>query len=182
MRDRTVSRPAALAALLLLALAGAARAAELPAPLVDTRWLAEHLDEVLVLDVRGDPRTYSVPPRWHRDRRTGRRYLAQLGGHVPGAVLVEYGEEPVVIVTEGLGPGDMTIATRVYWQLKYYGHDNVAILDGGRRAEGAPGALAGDGRAPRAARWRSTSASASPPTSTPTGTSRAPRPSRTSST
>ena len=165
MRDRTVPRPAALAALVLLALAGAARAVELPAPLVDTRWLAEHLDEVLVLDVRGDPRTYSVPPRWHRDRRTGRRYLAQLGGHIPGAVLVEYKHmraerviggrkvqkmlppraafeklmrgagldpgEPVVIVTEGLGPGDMTIATRVYWQLKYYGHDAVAILDGG---------------------------------------------------
>jgi len=191
MRDRTVSRPAALAALLLLALAGAARAAELPAPLVDTRWLAEHLDEVLVLDVRGDPRTYSVPPRWHRDRRTGRRYLAQLGGHVPGAVLVEYGrlrterliggrkvqkmlpprdvferlmrsagldpEEPVVIVTEGLGPGDMTIATRVYWQLKYYGHDNVAILDGGLLQwllEGRPVETA----APkvRPGRWRAT--------------------------
>ena len=37
----------------------------------------------------------------------------------------------VVIVTKGQGAGDMTIATRLYWQLKYYGHTDMAILDGG---------------------------------------------------
>ena len=163
------NRKLALLALLLLpglALAAAAQAAlRVPGPLVDAAWLAEHLDQVLVMDVRANPRTYSVPPRWQKDRRTGKRFLAQLGGHIPGAVPVEYRklrterviggrkvqkmipprdvferlmqaagldpDEPVVIVTEGFGPGDMTIATRVYWQLKYYGHDNVAVLDGG---------------------------------------------------
>ncbi len=29
---------------------------------------------------------------------------------------------------------DMTMATRLYWQLKYYGHDRVAILNGGMAA------------------------------------------------
>ena len=37
----------------------------------------------------------------------------------------------IVIVSPGTSNSDMTMATRLYWQIKYYGHDNVAILDGG---------------------------------------------------
>jgi len=37
----------------------------------------------------------------------------------------------VVIVSKGQSGGDITIATRLYWQLKYYGHSDMAILDGG---------------------------------------------------
>ncbi len=37
----------------------------------------------------------------------------------------------IVIVAPGLSNDDMTMATRLYWQIKYYGHDNVAILNGG---------------------------------------------------
>ncbi|MCK4742863.1 MAG: sulfurtransferase [Sulfuriflexus sp.] len=37
----------------------------------------------------------------------------------------------VVIVSKGQSGGDITIATRLYWQLKYYGHTDMAILDGG---------------------------------------------------
>ncbi len=40
-------------------------------------------------------------------------------------------DSTVVIVSKGEGIGDMTMATRLYWQLKYYGQDNLAILDGG---------------------------------------------------
>jgi thiosulfate/3-mercaptopyruvate sulfurtransferase len=40
-------------------------------------------------------------------------------------------DSAVVVVTQGESDGDVTIATRMYWQLKYYGHDNLAILDGG---------------------------------------------------
>lgn len=39
--------------------------------------------------------------------------------------------DTVVIVSEGVNDGDMTMATRLYWQLKYYGHDKLAILNGG---------------------------------------------------
>jgi len=38
---------------------------------------------------------------------------------------------PVVIVSKGQSGGDITIATRLYWQLKYFGHTDMAILDGG---------------------------------------------------
>ena len=36
-----------------------------------------------------------------------------------------------VIVSKGQSGGDITIATRLYWQLKYYGHTDIAILNGG---------------------------------------------------
>ncbi len=37
----------------------------------------------------------------------------------------------VVIVSKGQSNGDVTMATRFYWQMKYYGFDNMAILNGG---------------------------------------------------
>ena len=40
-------------------------------------------------------------------------------------------DEPIVITNQGTGNGAVTMATRLYWQVKYFGHDNVAILDGG---------------------------------------------------
>ncbi len=40
-------------------------------------------------------------------------------------------DAPIVIVSFGANNLDMTMSTRLYWQLKYYGVDNMAILDGG---------------------------------------------------
>ncbi|KTG17425.1 MULTISPECIES: rhodanese-like domain-containing protein [unclassified Guyparkeria] len=40
-------------------------------------------------------------------------------------------DDTVVIVPLGLSGSDFTKATRLYWQMKYYGHDDMAILDGG---------------------------------------------------
>jgi len=40
-------------------------------------------------------------------------------------------DDVIVIMSLGASNGDMTLATRLYWQVKYFGHDNVAILDGG---------------------------------------------------
>ena len=39
--------------------------------------------------------------------------------------------DTVVIVSKGESNGDMTMATRLYWQLKYFGHEKMAILNGG---------------------------------------------------
>lgn len=40
-------------------------------------------------------------------------------------------DSAVVIVYKGESNKDLTIATRFYWQMKYYGFDNMAILNGG---------------------------------------------------
>ena len=37
----------------------------------------------------------------------------------------------IVIVTNAENDFDLTMASRVYWQIKYYGHENVSILNGG---------------------------------------------------
>ena len=143
-----------------------ARALEVPGPLVETDWLAAHLGEVNVLDVRVNPKGFTAKPIVRKDKKTGKIIaVARPAGHIPGALLVPYKQmrakkviagnrlkgmlpdkatfeallqkagvkagRPIVIVTLGTGPGDMTVATRAYWQLKYYGEDNVAILNGG---------------------------------------------------
>lgn len=39
--------------------------------------------------------------------------------------------DTIVITHQGRGNSDVTLATRLYWQIKYFGHDNVSLLDGG---------------------------------------------------
>lgn len=43
-------------------------------------------------------------------------------------------DDTVVLTHGGKKPGHVTGATRLYWQLKYYGFGNVAMLDGGNAA------------------------------------------------
>ena len=40
-------------------------------------------------------------------------------------------DSAVIIVSQGENNHDMTMATRLYWELKYFGQDNMAILNGG---------------------------------------------------
>lgn len=42
-------------------------------------------------------------------------------------------DDAVVIVTKGESSKDLTFGTRLYWTLKYFGHDNLALLDGGMK-------------------------------------------------
>jgi thiosulfate/3-mercaptopyruvate sulfurtransferase len=131
---------------------------------VSTEWLAAHLGEraVRVVDIRG-----KVLPPGHTPRYAPKRddYDA---GHVPGAVFVDWTRDivdtddpvPSQIAPPGafgarmtaLGIGDGTsvvayddynhiFAGRLAWALRYYGHDDVRVLDGGWSrwvAEGRP--------------------------------------------
>jgi thiosulfate/3-mercaptopyruvate sulfurtransferase len=40
-------------------------------------------------------------------------------------------DSTVVITGMGQSPKDVVMATRLYWMMKYYGHDNMAVLNGG---------------------------------------------------
>ena len=150
---------------LFLLLGRSAFAVGLPGPLVDPAWLAKHHNQVVVLDVRADVKSYSVAPVYTTDKKTGKKVLAKVSGHIPGSVLVDYKnvrtkrkvgnlevdylipdksvfeklmqdagvnrDSTVVIATKGVNNLDMTMATRLYWQLKYFGDDKIAILNGG---------------------------------------------------
>jgi thiosulfate/3-mercaptopyruvate sulfurtransferase len=122
-----------LATMLIAAQVGFAR----PELLVDTTWLAAHLQDsnVRIVDMR--PRGYS-------------------DGHIPGAVWLDNNairiadRPPTFLPTPAefqelmarLGVANTTrviayderggiYATRLWWILNHYGHTNVAVLDGG---------------------------------------------------
>ena len=118
-------------------------------PLVTTAWLADHLD---------DDRVRVVDCRWYLrpfDERCGDdEYRA---GHIPGAVHLRWDTqladpdrsasmlappERFAAAMSRAGIGDDTfvvtyddhhvpVAARVWWALRAYGHDAVAVLDGG---------------------------------------------------
>jgi thiosulfate/3-mercaptopyruvate sulfurtransferase len=147
---------------------------------VSTEWLAEHLrdTDLRVVDMRGHVVTRALAPGVEEADYRGARgeYLA---GHIPGAVYVDWTsdiidpDDPVPVqiapperfaeAMAARGIGDRThvvavdhtggqFATRLWWALRYYGHDSVSVLDRGWNAwlnEGRP-VEAGDVSVPRA--------------------------------
>lgn len=135
--------------------------------LVSVEWLAEHLDDpdVRVVDIRGYVKTEDLGG----GRQKGSYLGAQdeyATGHIPGAVFVDWttdivdpdgpvkaqiaSPERFKAAMEARGVGDDTavvvvdhvnghLAARLWWALRYYGHDEVAILEGGYQAWAAAG-------------------------------------------
>jgi thiosulfate/3-mercaptopyruvate sulfurtransferase len=128
-----------------------------PELLVGTDWLAEHLH---------DPGIRVVDARWSTPARRGRDAYAE--GHIPGAVYLDVTsdladpESPVAmqlapaerfaraVGQAGIGDDTLvvayddaggTVAARLWWALRCYGHDRAAVLNGGIRrwtSEGRP--------------------------------------------
>lgn len=138
--------------------------------LVDTDWLQMHLDApaVRVVDMRGSVRTETGPSGCQTAAYLGARD-AYDAGHIPGAVYLDWTSDLVderdlvpaqvappdkiarVLAERGIGDDTVVIAyddhpagqfaTRLWWVLRYYGHDACRILDGGWSkwiAEGRP--------------------------------------------
>ena len=131
----------------------------LPNNLVATDWLAENLDHahLRLVDIRGYVKTTDLGGGRQRANYVGARdeYDA---GHIPGAVFVDWttditdpdspikaqiapptrfaqamaergiGDDTDVVVVDHTGGH---FATRLWWALRYHGHDRVAVLDGG---------------------------------------------------
>ncbi|WP_181337366.1 rhodanese-like domain-containing protein [Hyphomicrobium methylovorum] len=122
-------------------------ALDLPGPLVTTEWLARNQDSVRVLDVRNDPTSFKegghIIGSVRVDYKNLRGVMPEAGVPVDGMsvspeafqdVMRKAGvsvDQPIVLTHRSRGPDDVGLATYLYWQLKRYGHDNVAILDGG---------------------------------------------------
>jgi thiosulfate/3-mercaptopyruvate sulfurtransferase len=139
-------------------------------PLVSADWLAEHLGEVIVLDIRsavdgGGVAAYEaahVPGAIHTDyvRDNWRAVKGMATGMLPeldylSDLFGRLGLTPAhhaVIASAGTSPGDFCAAARIYWTLKVCGHDKVSILDGGMAAWQAGARALESGRnAPKAA-------------------------------
>jgi len=148
-----------------LILTTSSAATTLPSPLVDAKWLKANINNVVILDIRKDTKSFNKKPVFKKNKKTKKKKLYRVGGHIPGSRLINYkkvrskkiisgkkiskmlpgkkafeqliqnaginNNDTVILVSKGQNNGDMTIATRFYWQMKYYGHTNMAILDGG---------------------------------------------------
>jgi len=166
---------AALASLCSLpsAYVGYAAAAEatsspLPGPLVTAQWLHDHGDGVTVIDIGDDARRLTTPPKFVVDQKTGAKTLTETGGHIAGALFVDFSTireartvdginlvammptkesfekvmdaagldngKTIVIAPVGDSVESLGMATRLLFQLKYFGEDKVAILNGGTNA------------------------------------------------
>ncbi len=116
--------------------------------LVTTEWLAEHLDDkgIRLVEVDVDPTVYdkghiegAVGWNWRRDLqdqvardiapKDELEHLLSKSGITPDTHIVLYGDN------------NNWFAAYAYWALKYYGHDKVQLVDGGRvkwEKEGRP--------------------------------------------
>jgi thiosulfate/3-mercaptopyruvate sulfurtransferase len=127
--------------------------------LVETTWLAEHLDDpnLRIVDMRGYVRTVE------RDGVQEAQYVGARDEyedvHIPGALYIDWTKDIVdpgdpieaqiapperfAQVMGRLGIGDQHLvvaydghpasqfATRLWWALNYYGHDQIVVLNGG---------------------------------------------------
>jgi thiosulfate/3-mercaptopyruvate sulfurtransferase len=119
-----------------------------PEALVSTEWLAAHLDDPQVRVLDASYKQPGIAPTAREDYQRG---------HIPGAVFFDIDDvaEPGTslphmipspelfarkMMERGIGDGDFVVvydtvglssAGRAWWMLRLYGHDTVALLDGG---------------------------------------------------
>ena len=65
-----------------------ATAGTLPGPVVTTQWLADNLDKVQVVEVRANAKSYATKPEVSTNAK-GQKSLEEVGGHIPGAALMD---------------------------------------------------------------------------------------------
>lgn len=64
-------------------------------------------------------------------------------------------DSSIVIVTNAENDFDITMAARAYWQFKYFGHDEISILDGGTAQWISDGyEISSTSRTPSTGNWR----------------------------
>lgn len=133
--------------------------------IVSTQWLHDHVadPDLRIVDIRGHviPATEPLPNYFNH-------YADYRQSHIPGAIFVDWIHEitdpgdprhaqiakperyAAVMNRIGIGPNTQVVAyddargmfaARLWWTLNYYGHTQVAVLDGGWKkwiAEGRP--------------------------------------------
>jgi thiosulfate/3-mercaptopyruvate sulfurtransferase len=79
-----------LLALVLSSLISLAQAISLPGPVVSADWLANNLSEVQVIEVRTDLASYLRNPEFDTDKKTGKKFLVEVGGHITNSSLLDF--------------------------------------------------------------------------------------------
>jgi len=119
-------------------------------PLVSANWLYKNLANVKILDVRKQIHTFNtighikgailVDNKYVRVPRViNNKKLTRLIPSINdfSEFISNYSintNDAIVITHEGINPGNVVAAARLYWHFKVYGYTNVALLDGGNKA------------------------------------------------
>mgnify|MGYP000866562700 FL=1 len=114
--------------------------------LVDTAWVDQHRDDIVLIDVDEDTTAYDVGHidsalklDWTRDLQDQVcRDLIDAPGFERLMSRLGVANDTTVVL---YGGNNNWFAAYAYWLFKLYGHDNVRLLDGGRKrweAEGRP--------------------------------------------
>jgi thiosulfate/3-mercaptopyruvate sulfurtransferase len=77
-------------ALVLTSIVSLAQAITLPGPIVSADWLAANQSEVQILEVRGDVASYVRSPEFEVDKKTGKKMLVEVGGHISDSTLLDF--------------------------------------------------------------------------------------------
>ncbi len=138
--------------------------------LASTGWLAAHIDDphLRIVDMRGQVATTEPSPGVQEATYRGQE-SAYAAGHIPGAIYLDWTrdlvdpDDPIpaqaapperlasILGQHGIGDEHLVVAyddhpasqfaTRLWWLLRLYGHDQVLVLDGGLpkwKREGRP--------------------------------------------
>lgn len=79
-----------LLAFALISLVSLAQAINLPGPVVSADWLANNMSEVQVIEVRTDIASYLRNPEFDTDKKTGQKFLVEVGGHIVSSTLLDF--------------------------------------------------------------------------------------------
>ena len=77
-------------AFVLISLVSLAQAINLPGPVVSADWLANNMSEVQVIEVRTDIASYLRNPEFDTDKKTGQKFLVEVGGHIVSSTLLDF--------------------------------------------------------------------------------------------
>ncbi len=135
---------------LLLSLFNTANAKYFPGALTNADWLSDHIDEVSILDVRKYLKRFSEEGHIENavlvdvskiriEREIDGKKLTRMRPDAKSFLqfMQQHGinkKSRIVITHPGESAGQVAGAARLYWQMKFYGVKNVALLDGGNAA------------------------------------------------
>jgi len=90
-----------LLAFALISLVSLAQAINLPGPVVSADWLANNMSEVQVIEVRTDLASYLRNPEFDTDKKTGKKFLVEVGGHITNSTLLDFKKVRVDRMVDG---------------------------------------------------------------------------------
>jgi thiosulfate/3-mercaptopyruvate sulfurtransferase len=90
-----------LLAFVLTSLVSMAQAITLPGPVVSADWLANNMSEVQVIEVRTDLASYLRNPEFDTDKKTGKKFLVEVGGHIANSTLLDFKKVRVERLVDG---------------------------------------------------------------------------------